>query len=207
MDGWSEIVLYTDGQLIIPGRPYRQKMLSKGEIDQHLAKLESLGFYTIESNQQHDPSDQIYDFGSQYQGVSDPIWYCVFINQDVSRKLCEWEPYRKFLVPEMENILNFLNAYQVEGTTPYYPDRILLWVQAGRISYVENLPEKAIPWDETNPSLETSNEKVMYFRGEEAKDISAVFGTEVSTMVFTQNGIEYTVSIEIVLPHKQLLLP
>lgn len=206
VDGWSEFVLYTDGQLIIPGKTYQQKILSKDEVNQLLTKLEALGFYTIESNQRHDSSDKLYDFGNQYQGVSDPMWYCILINKDESRKLCEWEPYRKFLVPEMKNILKFLNAYQVQGMTPYYPDRVLLWVRVGRSPYVENLPEKAIPWDEKFSSLETSDEKMMYFQGDEAKEIFSLFGNEVSTMVFTENDIEYTVSIDIVLPHEQLQL-
>jgi hypothetical protein len=206
VDGWSEFVLYTDRQLIILGKTYQQKILSKDEVNQLLTKLESLGFYTIESNQRHDPSDKLYDFGNQYQGVSDPMWYCILINKGESRKLCEWEPYRKFLVPEMKNILNFLDAYQVQGMTPYYPDRILLWVRVGRSPYVENLPEKAISWDEKFSSLETSDEKMMYFQGDEAKEIFSLFGNEVSTMVFTQNDIEYTVSVDIVLPHEQLQL-
>jgi hypothetical protein len=205
--GWSELVLYTDGQLIIPANPYQQKILSKDEMNQFLSKLEMLGFYTIESNQRHDPSDKLYKFGSQYQGVSDPIWYCVLINKGESRELCEWEPYKKFLVPEMKNILKFLDAYQVETTTPYYPDRILLWVRVGRSPYVENLAEKAIPWDGKFPSLETSDEKIMYFQGDQAKEIYALFGNEISAIVISQNDIEYTVSIEIVLPHEQLVLP
>src|SRR5215217_1214395 len=102
MNGWSGLVLYTDGQLIIPGSSYKQKILSANEINQLLSKLEALGFYTIESNQRHDPSDKLYNFGGRYEGVSDPIWYCVLINKDESRKLCEWEPYEQFLVPEMK---------------------------------------------------------------------------------------------------------
>lgn len=207
MDGWSKLVLYTDGQLIIPGNPYQQKLLSNDETNQILSKLESLGFYTIESNQQHNPTDKLYDFGSQYHGVSDPMWYCVLINKDESRELCEWEPYKQFLIPEMKNILKFLDAYHVEGTTPYYPDRILLWVQAGRNPDMENLPEKAIPWDEKFSSLETLGEKIMYFQGEEAKAISALIGHEDTITVFTQNDIEYTVLMDIVLPHEQLVLP
>jgi hypothetical protein len=205
--GWSKLVLYSDGQLIISGSSYKQKILSTDEINQLLSKLEALGFYTIESNQQHDPSDKLYNFGTQYQGVTDPMWYCVLINKVESRELCTWKPYEKFLVPEMKNILKFLDRYQPEGMPPYFPDQVLLWVRAGRSPYVENLPAKAIPWDEKFPSLETSDEKTMYFQGDEAKDIFALFGNEVSTIVLKQNDIEYTVSIDIVLPHEQVMLP
>lgn len=206
MDGLSEIVLYTDGQLIIPGNPYQQKILSKDEIDQLLAELEMLGFYTIESNQQHDPSDKIYSFGDQYEGVSDPIWHCILINKGQTRKLCAWKPYEKFLVPEMKSIMKFLDGYQPEGMTSYSPDRVLLWVRAGRSPYIEDLPEKAVLWNESLPTLETRDEKLVYADGENAKQIFALFDNEVSTIVISQNNIEYTVSIDIVLPHEQLQL-
>jgi hypothetical protein len=206
MDGWSELILYTDGQLIIPGIPYQQKILSKDEIDQLLSKLESLGFYTIESNQRHDLSDKLYNFGNQYQGVSDPEWYCVLINKDESRKLCEWEPYKKFLVPEMKNILNFLDGYKIKGMSPYVPDRILLRVLAGRNAYDDHLSKEAIPWTETSLSLETTSEKIMYAEDGMAKRLFAQLGNGTGVVV-TQGDVEYTVYIEIVLPHKEVTNP
>ena len=174
----SRLVLYTDGQLIIEGTPYQQKTLSVEEINQLLSKLETLGFFTIESNQQHDPTDQLYNFGGQYEsvGVTDGQNICVSVNADKARQLCVYEPYMQFLVPKMTNILKFMDEYQPKGMSLYYPDRILLWVQAGRNSDDNELPQDAIPWIETSLSLETPRGKVIYADGETAKELYALYG-------------------------------
>jgi hypothetical protein len=201
MDGWSKLVLYTDGQLIIPGETYQQKILSNDEINQLFLQLETKGFFLL-------TQDNLYNFGNQDPPkVNDGTIYCVLTTGKREQKLCAGEPYESFLVPKMNDVLQFLNKYHPEGMTPYYPDRILLWVQVGRSPYVENLPKKAIPWPEKFSSLETPDEKIMYFEGDVAKKIFALFGNRVSFKVISQNSIEYTVSIEIVLPHEQLIQP
>jgi hypothetical protein len=200
MEGWSTLVLYTDGQLIIPGKTFQQKILSKEEIDQLFVELETLGFFSL-------AQDKLYDFGNQEPPrVYDGTTYCVVTTGERTQDLCAYEPHESFLVPEMKNILQFLNTYQLKEMTPYFPDRILLWVRNGRSSYAENLPEKAVQWNEKFPTLETSDEKIVYAEGDNAKEIFALFDNEVSTIVISQNGVEYTVSIDIVLPHEQLQL-
>ena len=54
---YSRIILYDDGQMIISGEVYRQKMLSPNEVNLFLSKLDAMGFYSLESNQAHDPTD------------------------------------------------------------------------------------------------------------------------------------------------------
>lgn len=198
----SIVVLYTDGQMIIPGKPYLQKMLSADEINQFLIQLESLGFFSIESNQQHDPTDKLYDFGDQYERVFDGLWYCISVNGNNSRKLCAYEPFMRFLVPKMKALMKFLDEYQPDGMSPYYPDRVLLWVQAGRNPYDNNLPKNSIPWTEPSLSLETNSEKILYAEGELAKELYSWYGDK--GYVFTQDGKEYTVYIDVVLPHQEL---
>jgi hypothetical protein len=196
-NGWSELVLYTDGQLIIPGKTFQQKILSKDEINQLFSELEAKGFFSL-------TQDNLYNFGNQDPPkIVDGTTYCVLTIGKREQNLCAYEPYNSFLAPEMKNILQFINKYHPKGMTPYFPDRILLWIRP----YVENLPEKAIPWPEKFSSLETSDEKIMYFDGDAAKEIFALFGNKVSTVVISQNGKDYTVSIDIVLPHKQLVIP
>lgn len=199
-DAWSELVLYTDGQLIIPGKIYQQKTLSKEEIDQLFSKLDTLGYFSLNR-------DNLYDFGSQEPPrVYDGIVYCVVTMGEKEQNLCTYEPHESFLVPEMKNVLQFISNYQPKEMTPYYPDRILLWVQIGRNPYAENLPEKAVLWNKNFPDLETPDEEIVYAEGNTAKEIFALFNNEVSTIVVNQNNIEYTVSIDIVMPHEQLQL-
>ena len=47
----------------------------------------------------------------------------------------------------------------------------------------------------------------MFFQGAEAEEIYALFGHEISTIVLNQDEKEYTVSIDIVLPHEELSVP
>ena len=200
-NGWSALVLYTDGQLIIPGKTYQQKILSREEIYQLFLQLETNGYFSL-------TQDSLYNFGNQEPPrVYDGTTYCVLTKGEKKQTLCAYEPHKSFLVPKMKSILQFLDDYQPKGMTPYYPDRIMLWVRAGRSPYVENLPEQAISWPEKFSSLETLDEKIMYFQGDDAKEIFALFGNEISAIVISQNGMEYTVSIHLILPHEQLTLP
>lgn len=200
MEGWSTLVLYTDGQLIIPGKTFQQKILSKEEIDLLFSQLETLGFFSV-------TQDKLYNFGNQEPPrIYDGTTYCVVTTGERTQNLCAYEPHESFLAPEMKNVLQFLNNYQIKGMTPYFPDRILLWVRNGRSPYVENLPENAVLWNENFPTLETPDEKILYAEGDDAKVIFALFDNKVSTIVISQNNVEYTVSIDIVLPHEQLQL-
>jgi hypothetical protein len=200
----SILVIYTDGQLIIPGRTYQQKILSSGEINQLLSQLEALKFFELETNQRHDPTDKLYNMGDKYDRIYDALMYCVLVNGEKTRTLCAYQPFLDYLVPEMKSILKLLREYKPEGMSPYYPDRILLWVQAGRDPNVDNLPENAIPWPGNYPTLEASDGKIMYFQRDAAEKIFALFDNTVSYKVFSQNGKEYTVEIDIVLPHEEI---
>ena len=201
--------MYDDGQMIIPpsegvvGGPYKQKFLSPDEIKQFLAKLEVLGFYSLESNHKHDPTDKLYNYGNNYQKSYDGRFYCIIVNTDKSGNLCAYEPDLQYLIPEMKNILHYLGEYEPAGMTLYYPDRILLWVQAGRDPYNDSLPETTIPWDEHFPSLETSS-SIMFIDGEMAKEIYMLIGGTNKGVVFSQDGKEYTVYLDVVLPHEKI---
>lgn len=204
---YSNLVLYSDGQMIIAGEPYQQKILSAKEINRFFSQLNSLGFYTIESNQQHDPTDRLYNFGDQYQKTYDGPFYCILASGDRVRNLCAYGPYEQFLVPKMKNILKYLDEYHLDGMTVYSPDRILLWVRSGRSPRVENLPEEAIPWPDKFPSLETASSEILYVQGDTAQEISAFFDNANTFNLFGQNGFEYTVLNQIVLPQEQVTLP
>ncbi len=201
---WSKLILYADGQMVIPGETYKQKILSSNEIKQFFSKLEALGFYSLESNQKHDPTDKPYNYGNGYQKSFDGREYCIVVNTQKSRNLCVYEPNIQFLIPKMKKILNFLDEYEPANMTSYYPDRILIWVQIGRNQYDDKLPKTTIPWVNHLPSLETSNQKITYVDGDMAKEIYLLFDSTNSGKVFTQNGIEYTVYFEVVLPNEEL---
>ena len=201
---WSKLVIYTDGQLIIPSKETKQKMLSTEEIKKLLSRLEYFKFFELESNQAHDPTDKLYNMGDQYFRVYDAHLFCVLVNAEKTRKLCAYEPFLDFLVPEMKSILKTLDKYRPQRMSLYSPDRILLWVQRGRDPNVTDLSKESIPWKDTFPSLETANEKIIYVEGATAKEIYAIFNNEIAFKVFSQDGVDYTVVVDIVLPHEEI---
>jgi hypothetical protein len=93
--------------------------------------------------------------------------------------------------------------------TPYSPDRILVWILSGRNPYDDKLPVNAVPWDQHSLSLaispsETPSEKIIYVDGTTAKEIYMMFDGANGGIVFTQAGKEYTVYVDIVLPHEKV---
>jgi len=204
---YSILVLYSDRQMIATGETFQQKILSEYEFQRFFSRIENLGFYMIESNQTHDSTDKLYDFGSAYQIKEMGSFYCVLITQE-PRELCAYQPYEDFLVSEMKNILYFLDNYESNGMIPYNPDRILMRVEVGRNSDVFNLPEKALPWHESFPPLATATNGTLYAEGNAAADIFLLLGGELTPKVFEQNGIEYTIEyIRPVLPHEVISFP
>jgi len=195
--------------MIIAGKDqtYKQKALSSDEIKRLLSKLETLGFYSLESNQQYNQTDKLYDFGNNYQEINDGLRYCISVNSDKSRNLCVHESYLQFLIPKMKTILEYLDQYEPASMIPYYPDRILLSVQA------DPLPATVVPWDKHFPSLEVSIPQiypqdnpnpVIYVDGDMAEKIYLFLRDTDRETVFLQNGREYVVYIRVLLPHEKV---
>lgn len=204
----SSLVLYTDGQLIVSKGGYFQKRLSQQEIDWLLSQIEGFGFFEIETAE-YDEENPIYDFGGKYERVYDGIRHCLLTYIEIEKKICAAEHYFEYLIPQMKELLKFLDEYEPEGLMPYTPDRILLYVEAGRPSYYLEgfLPDTSIPWLDNLPSLDTDDYKYIYADYEEAIEIYKLFGNKVSILVFLQDGKEYTVEITVILPHEILSQP
>lgn len=212
----TRLVLYDDGQMLIAGagETYTQKVLSTKEIKSFLSKLETLGFYSLVSNQEHDPTDKLYNFEGKYEevGVIDGLEYCILVDGVKSRKLCIQESYTQFLIPEMKSILQFLDEYKPVGMTSYYPDRIFLSIRAADPSS-DTLPATTTLWKENFPSLEFSHPSdyvydfytsTIYVDGNMAREISTFFENPDASGVFTQNDREYIVYIRVLLPHEKI---
>lgn len=204
-DSKSRLVLYSDGQLILAGNPYQQKMLTTAEMKGFISQLDDLGFFSLYSNGRHDLTDMLYSFGSDYHPVDYDSSYCVLVNAEQRQTLCAYKPFLEDLVPEMKSTLQFLDKFHPEGLSVYHPDRLLLWVQRGRDAGNDELLQSAIPWSESLPSLEGSDRKLLYVEGEGAQKVYDFIGNTNIAKVFTQNNIEYTVRIQIVLPHEELV--
>ncbi|HLO16648.1 MAG TPA: hypothetical protein VK206_17575, partial [Anaerolineales bacterium] len=204
------IIFYDDGQILVSGQ---QKVLSADEIKRFLSKLEALGFFSLESNQQFDLTDKLYDFGNNYQEVNDGLKYCIFVNTEKSRNLCAQEDYMQYLTPEMKSILKYLDEYKPTGLTPYYPDRILLSMRPADPNS-DDLSATATPWDNRFPSLDfpppgtyldDTPPSIMYIEGDMAKEIDTFITDSHSRSVFIQDGKKYIVEDDVVLPHETVI--
>lgn len=197
----SKIVLYSDGQLIISGNPYREKQLSVDEVNWLFSQLELMGFFAIESNQQHDPTDQLYDFGSQYQKVYDGTYICITASYRQERKLCTYEHYEEFLKPPFKKMLDFMDHYEPNNLSTYQPDRLLLNIEPGRVGFIdENI--KSTPWLANFPSLKTDHWKILEVDGKAANEVFDFFDNSQGFRVVDEDGKEYTVYARPLLPHE-----
>ena len=204
------LILYDDGQMLIHRE---QKVLSADEVKGFLSELDSLGFFSIESNQQFDLTDKLYDFGNNYQEVNDGLRYCILVNSERERKLCAQEDYMPYLIPKMKSILKYLDDSKPTGLTPYYPDRILLSTRPAEPSG-DDLSVTATPWDNRFPSLDFSPPRayvddtlpsIMYVEGDMAKEIYTSITESHSQGVFIQDGKKYIVDVDVVLPHETVI--
>lgn len=199
----SNIVLYTDGQLIISGKPYRQKQLSGEEINRLFSQLETMGFYSLETNQKHDPTDLLYDFKGQFEETYDGLHVCLM---DVvkDREICVRDHLREFLIQPMKDILQFLDNYEPKNMSVYQADRLLLSIEAQPPAwYIIENPE-VIPWSVNFPSIETDKWKMLYVEGEIASQIFSLYGSQYDARLVNANGVEYYVIVRPVLPHEVL---
>jgi hypothetical protein len=198
---YSKMVLYSDGQLIISGKPYRQKQLSNDEMNQLFSQLEVMGFYSLETNQEHDPTDLLYDFKGQYEETYDGLYVCV-IDVVKDRKICVRDHLREFLIPPMKNILQFLDGYEPKDMSLYQSDRLLLGVSVGRDELINN-PE-VVSWPASFPTVETDRWRILYVDGEPARQIFTFYGSQEGARNVNSNGSEYTVYVKPILPHETL---
>jgi hypothetical protein len=203
-----DVILYPDGQLIITRGQFREKELSPSEINDLLSQLEQMGLFTIETNQKHDLSDPLYNFGNNYPEVFDGGSYCISVYSINSRELCAYEPFKEFLTRPMKNLLAFLDRYNPKGMSIYHPDRILLEVQQGSDFLPEEYRTTPIEWTNTLPPLQSSSRISRIFaEGETAEKIFALFDYSAKWQIFIENGSEYTVFARPVLPHESLSQP
>lgn len=201
----TNLVLYSDGQLIIARNPYRFKQLSKGEESSLLSNLDKLGFYSIQTNNKHDETDPIYDFAKNYSEAWDGLSTCLSVLGTIEKSLCYYQPYKDFLIPKMKDLFHFMDDYEPENMMPYQADRIILIIDEG---WTGTFPEdrKKIPWPSDLLSLESFAGGKVYIEGPLASKIFNFFNNSSGFFDLVDKGTEYSVFIQPVLPHENLIM-
>jgi len=194
-----KIILYSDGLLIIDKDSLYQKVLTEQEIHSFLSQIEQRGFNTIDTNQQHDPTDKLYDFSNGYESAFDGRYLCVSAEE---KRICAYEPVMDNVIPSMKNIFKFLDSYLPSNTTPYQADRILLQVIEGSDYLPQEYRPTQIKWTDDLPPLRKTPS--LFVDGETAAKIFALFDYSESWKIVIDKDKEYTVFVRPVLPHEAI---
>ncbi len=197
-----KLVLYSDGLLVIDKDSLYQKMLSEQEIRSFMSQIEQGGFYTIETNQQHDQTDKLYNFNNGYESAFDGRYLC--ISTEIKR-ICAYEPVIDSVIPSMKNIFKFLDSYLPSNITPYQADRILLQVIAGSDYLPQEHRPNQIEWTDGLPSLKET--PAMFVDGKAAATVFALFDYSMSWKIVIYKSKEYTVFARPVFPHEVVAQP
>jgi hypothetical protein len=197
-----KLILYSDGLLIIDKDSLHQKVLSEQEVLSFLSQLEQRGFYTIETNQQHDPTDKLYNFSNGYESAFDGRYLCVSTE---TKRICAYEPFIDSVIPSMKNIFKFLDGYSPSNTTSYQADRILLQIIEGSDYLPQEYRPNQIEWADDLPSLQEM--PAMLVDGKAAATVFALFDYSMSWKIVAYKDKEYTVFARPVLPHEVIAQP
>lgn len=206
----TNLVLYSDGQLILQktSAHIMTKILSESEMNELLYQLDVLGFHMIGTNQKHDDTDLLYDFGGRYLqvGVTDGSYSCLSIKDT---RLCYYDPYEEFVMKQVKLLFDFIDSYSPDNMTLYEPDRILLFVGQGQDLYnqFEEQSMTSISWSPQLPQLNTSREEYIYLDGERAQFFYTLADKSTKPLIFSENGIDYSVLSAVVLPHELISQP
>lgn len=200
------LVIYSDGQLIAAragDKRIKSKQLTTKEVCSFAAKLDSYGFFTIAAPQNTEESNPLYDFGSEYRKIYDGLFYNLVLNGMSPRRVSVYEPYVDFLVRPMKRMLDFVETYNPGGLRDYQPERMLLFVEAGR-GALEAEQVKAGEWSADLPSLRSGNAGgFIFLEGAEAGRVYD-FLSNSKANVFIEDNAEYAVVQRVLYPHENL---
>lgn len=198
------LVIYTDGMMIasrVGDSKIRTRVLNTKEVCSFISRLELLGFYTLEDSRSTDETNPLYDFGSNYQQVSEGRFASLTVDLTNPKSVSFFEPYQKYLVRPMRKVVEFVETYNPGGFIPYQPDRLILFVRSGRAAEVdENV--RARQWDLETPTLhELVQVPYSFLEGAQAVNVFSLL-TKYGTPIFIENDIEYTVTMRLIYPHE-----
>lgn len=198
------LVIYTDGLMIASraGDPkVRARVLNTKEICTFINRLGELGFYELEEAPPKDETNPLYDFGSKFQQVDEGLVANLSVLLENPKSIGFFEPYQKFFVRPMRRIMEYVETFNPGALKPYEPDRLILFVHAGRAADVEKTV-RAREWNLETPVLkELAQVPYTFLEGRQAVGVYALL-TKYGTPIYLENGMEYTVTVRLLYPHE-----
>lgn len=197
------LVIYTDGTMIqYRNKTFQTKKLGKTEVCDLLTRIGQLGFSQLQTNGIDYEDDPIYaGLPAGATRAGDAYEYLI-VNGDPPKSLWVYEPIQAYAIQTVKEIMNVFRKYAPAGMHSYTPDRVGLFVQAGRpYKGLEKL--KAIPWPVNTPLKGENAQGALYLEGKPAVQVFRIFQKPYTTLVFTEQGQEYTVVSRPLLPHER----
>ena len=200
---FPKLVIYEDGQMIITGEDVKQKFMTQEEVATFINEIEKFGFSNIQTNGKNDPSDPLYNFGENYDVIYDSPFYCVSIAQALENTICYEDAYYDYLVPQMKEVITYLNNYHPENTSLYIPEKILLYFS--RVTDFCDIPKDApvYEWNSRFPDPEGGDYNQYYISSEMAGEIAKFLDDKTSVYVNYHEKYYYLI-IQYILPHENI---
>jgi|SRR5579859_194144 len=200
-----QIVLYTDGELLIAGSypEYSKTMLSTSDICSLLQQIANTGFFQVNGTGVLGKDDPIYNFGATPAPlVLGPSINAIQVNGNPAKFVGFYPAYEEYVINPIKLVLRLLKTYRPTGLRPYIPTRLLLWVETVQRG------DQSQPriWPENLPALAD-------WLGGAPYNLALVQGDLVEPMlklpqshavVYTDQGQEYSVVMRPLLPHETL---
>lgn len=192
------LILYTDGQLIIP---YYEKQLSQKEMSDVLVIFEQLGFYQINGTAPIDDKNPVYDFQNRnIPNIYGNTVKYIGVYGNKSNSIGYMEEWEDYLAQPVKEIVSYLDGFSTEDAKPYQPDRLLVGIQVQQEATTEN--EIVIPWpdDVTHPTG-IEFEGVLYLDGAEATKLFNLWRDNPDT-AFMYEGTKLWLHPRPIYPHE-----
>ena len=200
------LILYEDGQLMF-GIGGSIKQLSKTETDEILIKLEQLGFFQIQANNEADLLNGVKNPLYSFPTVEEPApnnnlpLIVLTVNRQETKSISYRKEWENYLIRPMKDIIAYLDNISSAGATPYQPDRMLVAFDGEEN---KRIPEDAtiIPWpDDVTSPRQWSYMGVLYLDGAEAQKLYQAAGEKLYAY-FSFEGKNYHVYLRPILPHE-----
>ena len=211
-------ILYMDGRLLVREwelfddsnmntRHYQETSLTPAEMCTLLQAVQATGFLTVEGGggytyAQEDPIYEFGDFNNFSEGGSFSV---ITVNGPVPRQVQVYDNYWPYVVAEVSAMSELLNQTATRATTLYEPERVVLWIEKGRPSWLSE-SVAAEPWPEGLPPLSQlvagggDDHRLLVEAG--VGPLLAAVDNRMKHSIFLEAGEAYWVLVRQLLPHE-----
>ncbi len=187
--------------------------LSAPQMCDLLRRVASTGFFQVDGTGALGKDDPIYQFAATPVRILGAGSRAIQINGNPAHLVSIYDPFQDFAVGPVQAALKLLESYQPAGMKPFRPNRIMVWIVAGREMYqgahdrFDGTPVAtpvARVWPSDLPRLadwgDAKSLNQIFLQGDQAERVFDLKPAD-GYGLFTDLGQEYSLFIKAVLPH------